>query len=213
MVIERLLIRNFHRIRSLEISFESSVAVLPPAYAKPILKAIGILTKSEAFSGPESGWRLRKNTLLQADLRLADRRYTVSCRQDPENLKPRFRATGPEGEEVDPQRFFYRIHISQAEAEARVYDGRKSFAELFRAYEDPERYYPPGAFFRQTEGIGTTRLFRKKLKEFEERGVSESGGDPCNYELFLQINSMWDEIEEVRDLHHERWPVFAVPAS
>ena len=213
MIIEKLVIRYFHRIRALEIAFEPSVIVLPRDQAKPILKAIGILTKNETFAGPERNWKLRKHTFLGAEIRLADGLWKISCRQDSENLRPYWKVTGPESEEVDPQRFFYRIHISSAEAEARVYDGWKSFEELLCAYEDPDRYFPPGAFFRQTEGIGTTRLFRKKLKEFEERGVSESGGDPCNYELFLQINSMWDEIEEVRDLHHERWPVFAVLAS
>ncbi len=208
MFIENLSIRNYRGVKRLDFTPPRSPVVLPPDHAKIILTAIGILTKNEALAGAESGFRLRKNTLLCADLRLADGRYTVSFRQDPETMRPLFRVTGPEGEAVDTLRFFYRIHISCAESEARVYDGKKSFQKLLSAYEDPDRFYPPGAFLQMTEGIGATRLFRAKLKAVKDQVASESRDDSGNYDLFLRVNAMWDEIEKIRDLHHERWPVF-----
>ena len=69
-----------------------------------------------------------------------------------------------------------------------------------------------------TEGIGTTQLFRMKLRELRNKGPSGLDGpgtqnpsetsDARNFDLFLRLNALWDEIEEVRDMHHERWPIF-----
>ena len=59
-----------------------------------------------------------------------------------------------------------------------------------------------------TEGIGTTRLFRRKLRDLRNKGPSLADGSQRNFDLFLQLNTLWDEIEEIRDLHHEQWPIF-----
>ena len=211
MFLERLTIRSFRRVKELEMSFEPGRTVLPAKHAETVLRAIGILTKNEALSGPRAAWKLGKRAELRLTLRLEDGLYRIRCRRNPETERIEWKVIDEAGSPVDPKRFFARIHEAPAEARARCFDPEESYEELLRGLLEPERSYTPKAFFRMTEGIGTTRLFRTKLRELRNKGPS-GAQDTCaaerNFELFLRLNALWDEIEAVRDLHHERGPIF-----
>ena len=219
MFMERLTIRNFRRVKELDLEFRHMLTVLPAQHAEAILKAIGILTKNEALSGPKAAWKLGKRAELGLTIRLADGRFRISCRRDPETERTEWKVEDEARRAVDPKRFFTRIHEAPAEAEARVFDEDRSYKELLKSLEEPERTYTPRAFFRMTEGIGTTHLFRMKLRELRNKGPSGTGGPGTqsfsgpsaakrNFEFFLRLNALWDGIEEIRDIHHERWPIF-----
>ena len=208
MFLERLTIRSFRRVKELEMSFEPTRTVLQAKHAETVLRAIGILTKNEALSGPRAAWKLGKRAEFGLAIRLADGRYQISCRRDPETGRTEWKVTDEEGRVVDPKRFFARIHEAPAEAQARCFDPEQSYDELVKGFLEPERSYSPRTFFRMTEGIGTTRLFRRKLRDLRNKGPSLADGSQRNFDLFLQLNTLWDEIEEIRDLHHEQWPIF-----
>ena len=225
MFMERLTIRNFRRVKELDLEFRHTLTVLPVEYAEVILKAIGILTKNEALSGPKAAWKLGKRAELALTIRLAEGRFRIACRRDPETERTEWKVEDDLGRAVDSKRFFARIHEVPAEAEARVFTWEQGYEEVLRSYEEPDRYFTARLFFRKTEGIGTTRLFRMKLRELRNKGLCEadgkveirgpSGEDSAhrNFELFLRLNSLWDEIEEIRDIHHERWPIFVGSAK
>ena len=208
MIIERLTIRNYRRVKMLELAFSRSLAVLPAKYSETIVKAIGILTKNEVLSGGKGAWKLGKKALLSLDVILRDGRWTVTCQRSPKTGKTEWKVCNSEGKTTDPVRFLSGIHECPEESKAGCFDPERSYEEVMRGYLEPERYYTPRQFFRMTEGIGTTRLFRQKLRDTRNRGLSTGKGAERNYEFFRRINSMWDEIEEVRDMHHEKWPVF-----
>ena len=231
MFMERLTIRNFRRVKELDLEFRHTLTVLPAQHAEVILKAIGILTKNEALSGPKAAWKLGKRAELALTIRLAEGRFRIACRRDPETERTEWKVEDDLGRAVDSKRFFTRIHEAPAEAEARVFTWEQGYEEVLRSYEEPDRYLTARLFFRKTEGIGTTRLFRMKLRELrnkglcgadgevEIRGPSGTGGPGTqsfsgtsaakrNFELFLRLNALWDGIEKIRDIHHERWPIF-----
>ena len=61
MFMERLTIRNFRRVKEFDLEFRHTLTVLPAQHAEVILKAIGILTKNEALSGPKAAWNYAAN--------------------------------------------------------------------------------------------------------------------------------------------------------
>ncbi len=208
MIIERLIIRNYRRVKKLELEFSHSPTVLPEQYSETIVKAIGILTKNEVLSGGKSAWILGKNAFLTMDILLRVGRRTVSCRRDSETGKTEWKVFDSKGKLTDPARLFSRIHEAPEESRAGCFDPKRSYEEVMRGYLEPERYFTSRQFFRMTEGIGRTRLFRMKLRDVRNHGLSAQKGIQRNYEFFLRINFFWDEIEAVRDMHHEKWPLF-----
>ncbi len=208
MIIERLTIKNYRRVKYLDLRFGPSQAVLPGKDSETVMKAVGILTKNEALSGGKEAWKIGKRAFLSLEILLSDGRRTVTCRQDPETGKTVWKVYDGEGRTVDPNRFFHQIHESPEESRAGCFEPGRSYEDVLKGYLEPERYFTPRQFFKMTEGIGTTRLFRMKLREVRNRGPSEKKGAERNQEFFRRIRSMWDDIEEVRNMHHERWPLF-----
>ena len=195
-------------MKELDLRFGPSPAVLPEKDSETVLKAVGILTKNKVLSGGKEAWKLGKRAFLSLKVLLSDGRRTVTCRQDPETGKTVWKVYDGEGRTVDPNRFFHQIHESPEESKAGCFDPERSYEETLKTYLEPERFFTPRRFFRMTEGIGTTRLFRMKLLNLRNKGPSEKEGTERNFEFFQMLRSLWDEIEEVRDMHHEKWPVF-----
>ena len=208
MIIKRLSIRNYRRIKELDLELNRSPVVLPEQFSETIVKAIGVLTKNEVLSGGKTAWRLGKKAFLSLTLLLRDGLWTVTCHRSPETGKTEWKVYDSGGNHADPVRFLSGIHESPEESRAGCFDPEQSYEEVLKGYLEPERYFTPQQFFKMTEGIGTTRLFRMKLREVRNRGPSEKKGTERNHEFFRGIRSMWDEIEEVRNMYHERWPLF-----
>ena len=78
------------------------------------------------------------------------------------------------------------------------------------SYREPEKYYEPKEFFRATEGISDTAVFRHavsaKIREQRKAGPEKMD----NLQLFVKVNTLWQSVQEIRDLHHEEWPLFVI---
>ena len=206
MIIQGLTIRNYRGVEEMKLSFPRSV-VLPPESAEAVLKAIGIILNSETVAGAKEEWGLEENSELVSKIDLQDETLYVRVSADRETRAPVWdiaNDTGP----VSTADYFNKIHIPPAEEKENCYLANRPYREVLDSYREPEKYYSPKEFSRATEGIGNTAVFRQavlaKIREHKKMGPEKMD----NLQLFVKVNTLWQMVQAVRDLHHEGHPVF-----
>ncbi len=170
MVIKRIRIDDFENIPHLESSFDSRLAVLPPGIEYTVLKAIGIILKSDLLAGDKI--YASEKTLIQAEIAVDECNFIITATKQNDNdgftivVEDQFGNTCTD---------FYDVISQSTEEENLSYfalDRKNLFSERYKHYKDTEKYYSKGSFSKLTNGIGNTRLFRSCLschiKEYNE---------------------------------------------
>ena len=210
MIIQSISLHKYRGV-SKRIKFDPVVIRLESESAGVILEAIGILTKNETLSGPLDELELAPEVKLTGYVRLIDGTYVIRFSRETESGKFVWAVRRRSGEDVDPVTFFKRIHVPPEEESVGYYLTSVSYADILNYYRDPEEQTPPGEFRRRTEGLGETGTFRKALHETvrERKWVEPDNAEELreNYMLFLQINKLWQKVENIRNLYYEPLPL------
>ena len=170
MVIKRIRIDDFENIPHFESTFDSRLAVLPPGIEYTLLKAIGIILKSDLLAGDKI--YASEKTLIQAEIAVDECNFIITATKQNDNdgftivVEDQFGNTCTD---------FYDVISQSTEEENLSYfalDRKNLFSERYKHYKDTEKYYSKGSFSKLTNGIGNTRLFRSCLsnhiKEYNE---------------------------------------------
>ena len=206
MIIRKLMIRNYRGVGERKFSFSPSLVVLSPDVAETTLKALGIILGSEELAGPEETWELEAESEIAAEILLQDEKYIVRVKVTPESKTPARHITNGK-REISPTEFFHRIHLPTAEERENCYLANRSYREVLDSYREPEKYYREKEFTKATEGIGDTGVFRRQTMALTRARETEKMD---NLQLFVRVNTLWQCVQKIRDLHHEEWPVFII---
>lgn len=200
------MIRSYRGVGERDFSFSPSLVVLPPDVAETTLKALGIILGSEELAGPEETWELEAESEIAAEILLQDEKYLVRVEVAPESKTPTRHITNGK-REISPTEFFYRIHLPPAEERENCYLANRSYWEVLDSYREPEKYYGAKEFSKATEGIGDTGVFRRQTMALTSDRDTEKMD---NLQLFVKVNTLWQSVQTIRNLHHEEWPVFII---
>ena len=207
MVIRNLTIQNYRGVGELQCTFPRSRVVLEAGISDTVLRAIGIVLKSTELAGPPGTWELEANSAFTSEILLQNRTLYVSVTVDKNNGRPVWRIFDGETP-VSPTEYFYKVHVPPAEEKANCYLANRSYREVLESYREPEKYYGTLCFSMETEGIGNTSAFRQATSEAVKACKELNAEKTDNLQLFVRVNTLWQKVQAVRDLHHEGWPVF-----
>jgi hypothetical protein len=81
-----------------------------------------------------------------------------------------------------------------------VYRPGEAYAARLAGYADPARFFPKKNFSALTDGAGGTAVFRRLLRERLRRFAPDEGSEK-ELLCFFELNSLWRDVEGVRDMH------------
>ena len=178
MVIKRITIEDFENIPHFESSFDSRLAVLPPGIENTVLKAIGIILKSDLLAGDKI--YASEKTLIQAEIAVDECNFIITATKSEGNNGFNIAVEDQYGNTCTD---FYDV-ISQSTEEENLsyfaFDPKNLFSERYKQYKDTEKYYSKDSFSKLTNGIGNTRLFRSCLSSHIKE-YNESNKDKENF--------------------------------
>ena len=213
MLVKRIHIEDFEEVDHFEASFDPQLAVLSPMIADTVIKAIGVILKSEFLIGHDPV--IKEGTEITAEIEITGTLYYVTATGVPETNSFEYDVkTRKEGACDD---FYEMIHQSPEEESLTrfVYDRKNRFSDRLEHYKDTEKYYPERSFSELTDGIGDTRVFRVSLKNhikeintFDRNLLSMSDAVIYEFLSFIHLNRFWQNIESIRDFNHIFWPLF-----
>ena len=206
MIIRRLTIRNYRGVRRESFRFGNSLVVLSPERSKTVTKAIGILLKSEVLAGPPGQWEMEPGSELSAVVAMEEESVVVAAETDSETGEVSWRVTDQNGIDCT-ERFYKRIHIPPAEEKASCYLADRQYSEVLDSYMEKNRSPDPNLLPEETEGISNTSLFRQTARETVQECIKSK---PDNIQVFVKVNALWQQVQSIRDLHHENWPTFVL---
>ena len=211
MLVKRIHIEDFEEVDHFEASFDPQLAVLSPKIADTIVKAIGVIMKSEFLIGHDPV--IKEGTEIKAEIEITGTLYYVTATGVPETNSFEYDVKTQGESSCDD---FYDMIHQNAEEESLsrfVYDRRNRFSDRLKHYKDIEDYYPERSFSKLTDGIGDTRMFRISLKNhgkvnFDRDILSLSDAVIYEFLSFIHLNRFWQNIESIRDFNHIFWPLF-----
>ncbi len=237
LLVKRIQFEDFEGVNHFESSFDSQLAVLFPKIADIIIKAVGVILKSELLIGKKP--IIKEGTEIKAEIEITGTQYYVTATGVPEtNI---FEYDVKTQEEISCDDFYEMIHQSAEEESLSlfIFDQKNRFSDKFKHYKDIEKYYPKKRFSELTGGIGDTRVFRMSLNNhikennqskaehkkliiddtgkielhdasshFDRELLSESDAMIFEFLSFINVNRFWQNIELIRDFNHINWPLF-----
>lgn len=169
MILQKLKIENFGKIKHLKLSFDSQLAIISTLNADEIIQAIGLVTNNKKIYGRNTKQTQSNNTCISAELEINGKSVLLSAREQFLHDTLKYDAYKKEKmEPISPAEVFRSIRLCQEEENLTYYrfSRRNNYAERFLHYKDPDKYYSPGEFQKLTDGMGTTRSFRACLAEY-----------------------------------------------
>ena len=178
MIIKRITMEDFENIPHFESSFDSRLAVLPLGMENTVLKAIGIILKSDLLAGDKI--YASENMLIQAEISVDECNFMITATKSEDNDGFNIVVEDQYGNTCTD---FYDV-ISQSTEEENLsyfaFDQKNLFSERYKQYKDTEKYYSKDSFSKLTNGIGNTRLFRSCLSShIKEYNESNTDNENC----------------------------------
>ena len=84
MILKKLAIENFGKIKRFEASFDYQLAVISDLNADEIIKAIGLVTNNKVLSGRSVRQMQTNKTYISAELEIKNEQYLVNARGQPQ---------------------------------------------------------------------------------------------------------------------------------
>ena len=227
---------EFENAGHFEASFDPRLAVLPARNAGAVRKALGVLLKSAALIGnvPKSG----KETVIRAEISIRDRLFCVSARSTPETNGFSCEVTDEDGKPCQafyreirqnaeeeglscfsPEKGRYSDRLMQYKDTERFYPAGR-FAELTDGVGNTRLFRACLNEYIRALG-GRTRVPGGGLclaADSAGRLIPGGGGGPTTmskreealfeYLCFVSLNRFWQNVEEIRDIHHVCRPLF-----
>ena len=169
MVLKKLTIEQFAKIKRFETSFHEQFTVISDSNTNDIIKAIGLTTDNKSLIGRIADDAITDNTHIVLELEIAGHPYMITTRGQPYRNECNYAAIAREyNTVVDADLILRDIRLCEEE-ESLVYyryNPKDVYAERFLHYKDPDEYYPVGGFQKRTNGLGLTRSFRACLAEY-----------------------------------------------
>lgn len=169
MILKKLTIENFGKIKRFEASFNSQLAVIPDLNADEIVQAIGLVTNNKALSGLIATQMQADKTYISAELEIKNEQYLINTSGQPQAGTIEYKAYKADSMmSISPDEIFHSIRLCEEEEGLThfCFDKKNVYAERFLHYKDPDKYYFPGEFQKLTDGAGTTRSFRACLSKY-----------------------------------------------
>lgn len=169
MILKKLTIENFGKIKRFEASFDSQLAVISDSNADEIIKAIGLVTNNKVLSGRSVRQIQTNKSYISAELEINNEQYLVNARGQPQTGVFAYEAYKADCmTPINPNELFRSIRLCEEEEELTYFcfNKKNAYAERFLHYKDPDKYYSPGEFQKLTDGLGITRSFRAYLTEY-----------------------------------------------
>ena len=169
MILKKLKIENFGKIKHLELFFDPQLAIISNLNADEIIQAIGLVTNNKIIAARNTKQTYWDNTCISAELEINGQSILLFAREQLLHNTLEHDAYKKENmEPISPVELFRSIRLCEEEKILTYYrfSRRNNYAERFLHYKDPDKYYSPGEFQKLTDGMGTTRSFRACLAEY-----------------------------------------------
>ncbi len=169
MVLKRLTIEYFGKIKRFEVSFHEQLTEISASHANDIMQAIGLITGNKSLTGHIADNAISDRTSVHMELEIAGHPYWISARGQPDGNECTYTAVDRKNNTAaDVSLIFRDIRLCEEE-ESLVwyrYSSKSIYAERLLHYKDPDTYYPAGDFQKRTNGWGLMRSFRACLSEY-----------------------------------------------
>lgn len=187
LILKKLKIEQFGRIKRFDASFREQLAVITAPNAGDIVKAIGLATNNKSLTGQLAPYTIFENTHIHLELEAVGHTYSITARGQPCRNECAYEAKDCESNAAIDVAFLFRnMQLCEEEEELTYYryDPKNAFSERFLHYKDPERYYSLDGFHKRTNGAGSTQSFRICLGEFIKKyGFRDPFPDVCKIGL------------------------------
>lgn len=211
LILKKLTIEQFGKIRYFETSFDSKVSVISHSNSDLIVRAIGISTNNRTLAGHITNRMMSVNSHISAEIEVQGKAFLVNARGQPSQCGWAYDVRDTACmESMSPSKLFRSIRLCEEEEALTYYryNGKDSYSDRFLHYKDPERYYASGEFQKKTDGVGLTRSFRACLAEYMKvHRVDETDRRRADFLCYLHVIKFWDCFQDIRDMHHEKWPI------
>lgn len=168
MNIRKLKIENFGSIQCFEAVFHSDFIVINGRNGEIVASAVKLLTGGRLSKQEEFLFR-SETARLSAEVAF-DREeiYYVEIKGSAQTGLSVFRALKPDAHEDHTEEYLMRIRQSKEEEISNIFSDfkKRRYPHKIKSYKDTEKYYPDNSFGDVTDGIGTTKAFRRYLKSF-----------------------------------------------
>ena len=212
LILKKLEIEHFGNIRHVDIVFDEQLTAIRHLNADEIIKAIGLATDNTSLSGRIAARTITGDTYIELELEVGGHPYLITAKGLPRKKSCIYEAVDRKSDSaIDASKIFRHIRLCKEEENLTYYryTSKDAYAERFLHYKDPDKYYPLGIFQKITDGMGLTQTFRTCLSEYIKTY------EPCvvtdnklfDLEYYLSVNKFWSSFENVRNMHHEKWPM------
>ena len=212
LILKKLEIEHFGNIRHVDIVFDEQLTAIRHLNADEIIKAIGLMTNNTSLSERIAARTVTGDTHMELELEISGQPYLIAARGLPRKKGFIYEAVDRKSNSaIDASKIFRHIRLCKEEESLTYYryTSKDVYAERFLHYKDPDKYYPLGDFQKRTDGMGLTQTFRACLAEYMKKYEPNDITDNKLFDLecYLSVNKFWSSFENVRNMHHEKWPM------